>query len=122
MKLACIVENLAGLLILRRRERKHQRTLFLHCRFQCNPSNSRHTTGATDRPSEKDGRTISGECELYPGISDHFPAPYVKSSLGGTMTWLLDVVMTTLTWFLTLGMSPQPHLDQKETRLLEHVT
>ena len=51
---------------------------------------------------------ISGENELYPGISDHFPLPRVKNYLGGKMMLLDDVVMTTLTWFMTEGLLPQP--------------
>jgi len=56
---------------------------------------------------------ISGENELYPGNSDHLPAPpeNVKNSFGGIRRALLDVVMARLTCFFTEGWSPQP---QKE--------
>ena len=57
-------------------------------------------------------KMISGEDELYPGISDHFPLPRVKNCLGGKMM-LLDVVMTTLTWFMTEGLLPQPQKDHR---------
>ena len=104
----------------RRRGRKHRNRLVHRCRLPSSSSNLRRTTNVDVHPHAlsdcqrwKTKWSPAGENELYPRISDYFPFPRVKNWLGGKMMLLDDVFMTTLTWFMTEGLLPQPQKDHR---------
>ena len=72
---------------------------------------------------EKRDRTISGDCELYPGILDHFTRPwFFTSCVGGIRMLLWSSVMTVSTNALSPWFSPQPQKLQKVPSLTWHET